>query len=127
MLSNIDVVRLIKGHFISKGSSLEVYPKSFPLDTPDISATVDIYSSTPMRSGLFTLIVNMNLRAKHPGIAEAKVQEVTDFLEGLSGIDIGKTHLLTSRSLNPYPNYLGARTNGYHQYSVDYSFLLDKK
>lgn len=127
MLSNIDVVRLIKGHFNSKGSNLEIYPKSFPLDTPDVSATVDIYSSTPMRSGLFTLIVTMNLRAKHPSIAEAKVQEVTDFLEGLSGIDIGKTHLLMSRSLNPYPNYLGARVNGYHQYSVDYSFLLDKK
>lgn len=127
MLSNIDVVRLIKRHFAEKGEPLEVYPKAFPLDTPDVSATVDIYSPAAMRSGLFNLIVSVNLRAKHPAIAESKVNELNAYLEGLSGEDVGNTHLLRSKSLNPYPNYLGVRANGYHQYSVDYDFLLDRK
>lgn len=127
MLSNIDVVRLVKKHFLDQGEDLAVYPKAFPLDTPDVSATVDIFSSTPLRSGLFNLTVNVQVRAKHPSQAEDKMNQLTSYLEGLHGIDVGRTHLLHSRSLNPYPNYLGARANGYHQYSADYSFLLDYK
>lgn len=125
MLSNIDVVRLIKSHFADKGEPLEVYPKAFPLDTADVSATVDVFSPSPMRNGLFNLIVSVNLRAKHPSVAESKINELNAFLEGLHGIDIGQTHLLYSKSLNPYPNYLGVRANGYHQYSAEYDFLLD--
>lgn len=127
MLSNIDVVRLIKKHFLDRGEDVSVYPKAFPLDTPDVSATIDIFSSTPLRSGLFTLTVTIQLRAKHPAVAESKILEITDYLDGLNGIQLGRTYLLNARSLNPYPSYLGVRTNGYHQYSADYSFLLDYK
>lgn len=127
MLSNIDVVRLIRKHFLDRGQDLVVYPKAFPLDTPDVSATVDIFSSTPPRAGLFTLTVNIQLRAKHPSVAEAKILEITKFLDGLSGLQLGSTYLLTSRPLNPYPSFLGSRANEYYQYSSDFSFLLDYK
>lgn len=121
MVSNIEVIRLLKQRF----PDLILYPSLLPVDAPEIAGTVELYSPTTIKSGLFSMSVELKIRSRHPKDAEAILIEVIKNLEGYGGVQIGSAYLLAIQTLSPVPRYIGTGVNGLHLYTTDFKFLMD--
>lgn len=104
---------------------LILYPSLLPVDAPEIAGTIELYSPTTIKSGLFSMSVEVKIRSRHPKDAEAILINMIKDLEGFGGVQIGSAYLLTVKTLSPIPRYIGTGVNGLHLFTTDFKFLMD--
>jgi len=122
MVSLIDLVNVIEKEL----PELNVYPLEYPISSPTEAVLVDMDSTNPAMSGVFTMNVQFKVREKHPSLGEATSYKIRNVLEHKTNFALGQLQVIMVQSQNPVPLYMGKDTDGSYLYSNNFRFLMNE-
>lgn len=123
MISLIDVVRMIKAEV---PNLVNVYPLEYPLDSPTESILVDMNGNNPSIAGVFTLNIQIRVRATHPTRGEELSYQIRNVLENKTNFTLGNLQVIMVKSQNPVPLFLGKDESDSYLYSNNFQFRMNE-